>query len=105
MASFLNSSAKLRIMQAWETSKVGWKDKNDECWIDVTEMKNYPLEVTIEGMDRARNNENQHGEELVGGHGTCFLVLKPAWMKKAFQESIDMRPFARTSCLNTPWET
>ncbi|CAM9496872.1 unnamed protein product [Ectocarpus sp. 12 AP-2014] len=90
MASFLNSSAKLRIMQAWETSKVGWKDKNDECWIDVTEMKNEPLEVTMEDMDRARNNENRHGEELVGGHGTCFLVLKPAWMKKAFQESIDM---------------
>ncbi|CAM9140127.1 unnamed protein product [Ectocarpus sp. 4 AP-2014] len=90
LTAFLNSSAKLRIMQAWETSKVGWKDKNDECWIDVTEMKNYPLEVTVEDMDRARNNENRHGEELVGGHGTCFLVLKPTWMKKAFRESIDM---------------
>ncbi|CAM9692821.1 unnamed protein product [Ectocarpus sp. 6 AP-2014] len=90
MAIFLNSSAKLRIMQAWEASKVGWKENNDECWIDVTEMKNGPLEVTIEGMDRARNSENRHGEDLVGGYGTCFLILKPAWMKKAFQESIDM---------------
>ncbi|CAM9869295.1 unnamed protein product [Ectocarpus fasciculatus] len=90
VTTFLNSSAKLRIMQAWETSKVGWKDKNDECWIDLTDLEHYPLEVTIEDMDRARNNENRHGEELVGGHGTYLLVLKPAWMKKAFQESIDM---------------
>lgn len=48
--------------QAWETGKVGWKDENDECRIDLTELGNDPLEVTMEDMDRARDDKNGHGE-------------------------------------------
>ncbi|CAM9152530.1 unnamed protein product [Ectocarpus sp. 12 AP-2014] len=102
ITSFLNSSAKLRIMQAWETSKVGWKDKNDECMIDLTELGNDPLEVTMEDMDRARDDKNGHGEELVGGHGTWVLVLKPAWMRKAFQQPIESISQAVAEQLDQP---
>lgn len=41
---------------------MGWKDKNDECRIDLTELGNDPLEVTMEDMDRARADKNGHGE-------------------------------------------
>ncbi|CAM9487003.1 unnamed protein product [Ectocarpus fasciculatus] len=102
ISSFWNSSAKLRIMLAWETGKVGWKDENDECRIDLTELGNDPLEVTMEDMDRARDDKNGHGEELVGGHGTWVLVLKPAWMRKAFQKPIERISQAVSEQLDEP---
>ncbi|CAM9693101.1 unnamed protein product [Ectocarpus sp. 6 AP-2014] len=89
-------------MQAWETSKVGWKDKNEACRIDLTELGNDPLEVTMEDMDRARDDKNGHGEELVGGHGTWVLVLKPAWMRKAFQQPIESISQAVAEQLDEP---
>ncbi|CAM9486618.1 unnamed protein product, partial [Scytosiphon promiscuus] len=83
--SFLASSAMYRISQSWERAKVGLRSIKHGCRVDLSELSNLPLEVTMEAMDRGRNLKNTGGEELVGGHGTWDLILRPAQLQKFFK--------------------
>lgn len=47
--------------QDWEKANTSWR-KHAECRVDLGDLRYEPLEVTMEGMDCARNEKNVDGE-------------------------------------------
>ncbi|CAB1102322.1 unnamed protein product [Ectocarpus sp. CCAP 1310/34] len=89
LESFFASSASYRINQAWERAKIGLRSLDHDCRIDLSELSREPLEVTKDEMDEGRRLKNIGGTEFVGGHGTFELVLRPALLRKFFNNQCE----------------